>query len=195
MMGMHGEAWVNHAIQEADLLIALGMRFDDRVTGNPANLCAQGEEDSRRTSTAPRSTRTSRSMCALVGDLRHVLESLLPQRRARRSRGVAHAHRRTQGRLGGSRHSEPARQRPSLCRARRFTICGAKRTATPSSSPTSASTRCGSAQYYKHECPRSLHHVGRAGHNGIRAAGGDRREVRPAGRGSLGASSATAVSR
>jgi acetolactate synthase I/II/III large subunit len=33
-MGMHGEAWVNHAIQEADLLIALGMRFDDRVTGN-----------------------------------------------------------------------------------------------------------------------------------------------------------------
>jgi len=35
MMGLHGEAWVNHAIQEADLLIALGMRFDDRVTGDP----------------------------------------------------------------------------------------------------------------------------------------------------------------
>jgi acetolactate synthase-1/2/3 large subunit len=34
MMGMHGEAWTNHAIQSADLLIALGMRFDDRVTGN-----------------------------------------------------------------------------------------------------------------------------------------------------------------
>jgi acetolactate synthase-1/2/3 large subunit len=34
MMGMHGEAWVNTAIQEADLLIACGMRFDDRVTGN-----------------------------------------------------------------------------------------------------------------------------------------------------------------
>jgi acetolactate synthase-1/2/3 large subunit len=33
MMGMHGEAWVNRAIQDADLLIALGMRFDDRVTG------------------------------------------------------------------------------------------------------------------------------------------------------------------
>jgi len=37
MMGMHGEAHVNKAIQEADLLIALGMRFDDRVTGNLAN--------------------------------------------------------------------------------------------------------------------------------------------------------------
>lgn len=34
MMGMHGEAYVNHAIANADLLIALGMRFDDRVTGN-----------------------------------------------------------------------------------------------------------------------------------------------------------------
>src|SRR5438270_2791124 len=33
MMGMHGEAWVNRAIQESDLLVALGMRFDDRVTG------------------------------------------------------------------------------------------------------------------------------------------------------------------
>ena len=34
MMGMHGEAFVNTAIQNADLLIAFGMRFDDRVTGN-----------------------------------------------------------------------------------------------------------------------------------------------------------------
>jgi acetolactate synthase-1/2/3 large subunit len=34
MMGMHGAAWVNHAIQEADLLLAMGMRFSDRVTGN-----------------------------------------------------------------------------------------------------------------------------------------------------------------
>jgi acetolactate synthase-1/2/3 large subunit len=34
MMGMHGEAFVNQAIAGADLLIALGMRFDDRVTGN-----------------------------------------------------------------------------------------------------------------------------------------------------------------
>jgi acetolactate synthase-1/2/3 large subunit len=34
MMGMHGEAYVNQAIAGADLLIAMGMRFDDRVTGN-----------------------------------------------------------------------------------------------------------------------------------------------------------------
>jgi len=34
MMGMHGAAFVNSAIQHADLLLAFGMRFDDRVTGN-----------------------------------------------------------------------------------------------------------------------------------------------------------------
>jgi acetolactate synthase-1/2/3 large subunit len=34
MMGMHGEAYANQAIQDADLLLAFGMRFDDRVTGN-----------------------------------------------------------------------------------------------------------------------------------------------------------------
>ena len=33
MMGMHGEIAANRAIRDADLLIALGMRFDDRVTG------------------------------------------------------------------------------------------------------------------------------------------------------------------
>jgi len=36
MMGMHGEAAANQAIQEADLLLAFGMRFDDRVTGKLA---------------------------------------------------------------------------------------------------------------------------------------------------------------
>ncbi len=33
MIGMHGTEYANYAIQEADLLIAIGVRFDDRVTG------------------------------------------------------------------------------------------------------------------------------------------------------------------
>jgi acetolactate synthase-1/2/3 large subunit len=35
MLGMHGTAYANWAIHHADLIIALGARFDDRVTGNP----------------------------------------------------------------------------------------------------------------------------------------------------------------
>jgi len=41
LMGMHGEAATNHAVQEADLLIAIGMRFSDRVTGT---LCTYAPE-------------------------------------------------------------------------------------------------------------------------------------------------------
>ena len=34
MLGMHGTAYANHAVNNSDLLIAVGARFDDRVTGN-----------------------------------------------------------------------------------------------------------------------------------------------------------------
>ncbi|KAG1227036.1 hypothetical protein G6F68_019651 [Rhizopus microsporus] len=34
MLGMHGSCYANLAMQNADLIIALGARFDDRVTGN-----------------------------------------------------------------------------------------------------------------------------------------------------------------
>ena len=44
MMGMHGESWVNHAIQQADLLLAFGMRFDDRVTGNLAHYAPNAKK-------------------------------------------------------------------------------------------------------------------------------------------------------
>jgi acetolactate synthase-1/2/3 large subunit len=58
MMGMHGESWVNEAIQNADLLLAFGMRFDDRVTGNLASTRRTRRRSTSR-STPARSTRTS----------------------------------------------------------------------------------------------------------------------------------------
>ena len=44
MMGMHGESWVNDSIQQADLLIACGMRFDDRVIGTPATYAPNAKK-------------------------------------------------------------------------------------------------------------------------------------------------------
>jgi acetolactate synthase-1/2/3 large subunit len=38
MLGMHGTAYANWAVHESDLLIALGARFDDRVTGDPSKF-------------------------------------------------------------------------------------------------------------------------------------------------------------
>ena len=34
MLGMHGSVYANYAVQNADLIIGLGCRFDDRITGN-----------------------------------------------------------------------------------------------------------------------------------------------------------------
>jgi acetolactate synthase-1/2/3 large subunit len=43
MLGMHGSAYANMAMQEADLLIAIGARFDDRVTGNISKFAPQAK--------------------------------------------------------------------------------------------------------------------------------------------------------
>jgi acetolactate synthase-1/2/3 large subunit len=77
MMGMHGEAWVNHAIQEADLLIAVGMRFDDRVTGDLRTYA----RDARKIHIEIDRSEINKNVhvdSALVGDAREVLEQLIP---------------------------------------------------------------------------------------------------------------------
>ncbi len=43
MPGMHGEVHVNRAIQHADVILAIGLRFDDRVTGNTAGFAPQAQ--------------------------------------------------------------------------------------------------------------------------------------------------------
>jgi acetolactate synthase-1/2/3 large subunit len=43
MLGMHGTAYANWAVHECDLLIALGARFDDRVTGNPKKFAPEAK--------------------------------------------------------------------------------------------------------------------------------------------------------
>ncbi len=77
MPGMHGMAYNNLAIDQADLLIALGMRFDDRITGRLRDFAPNAkvvhvdvdasEVDKNVKATAP-----------VVGDLKRVLDQLLP---------------------------------------------------------------------------------------------------------------------
>jgi acetolactate synthase-1/2/3 large subunit len=78
MMGMHGESWVNHAIQEADLLIACGMRFDDRVTGTLSTYATKAKKIHIEIDPAEVNKNVKVDV-ALVGDLREVLEQLLPR--------------------------------------------------------------------------------------------------------------------
>jgi acetolactate synthase-1/2/3 large subunit len=78
MMGMHGESWVNNAIQEADLLIACGMRFDDRVTGSTSTYALKAKKIHIEVDPAE-INKNIKVDVALVGDLREVLEQLLPR--------------------------------------------------------------------------------------------------------------------
>jgi acetolactate synthase-1/2/3 large subunit len=77
MMGMHGESWVNHAIQQSDLLLAFGMRFDDRVTGTLATYAPHAKKIHIEIDPAEIDKNVHADV-ALIGDLRAVLETLLP---------------------------------------------------------------------------------------------------------------------
>jgi acetolactate synthase-1/2/3 large subunit len=76
MMGMHGESWVNNAIQESDLLLAFGMRFDDRVTGNLASYAPNAKKIHIEIDPSE-INKNVRADVALIGDLKEVLQTLL----------------------------------------------------------------------------------------------------------------------
>jgi acetolactate synthase I/II/III large subunit len=77
MPGMHGEVHVNRAIQQSDLIIGLGLRFDDRVTGNLAAF-ARGAKLIHIELDPSEIGKNVPAAVALVGDVREVLCSLLP---------------------------------------------------------------------------------------------------------------------
>ncbi len=77
MMGMHGEAHANLAIQNADLLLAFGMRFDDRVTGTLSTyaLSAKKIHIDIDPSEIHKNVKVD---VPLVGDLKTVVTDLVP---------------------------------------------------------------------------------------------------------------------
>ena len=77
MMGMHGESWTNHAIQEADLLLAFGMRFDDRVTGS-LKTYAPNAKKIHIDIDPSEINKNVRVDLPLIGDLRETLAQILP---------------------------------------------------------------------------------------------------------------------
>ncbi len=78
MMGMHGEAWTNQAIQESDLLLAFGMRFDDRVTGDLKTYAPHAKKIHIEID-ASEIHKNVKVDAPILGDLRETLRVLLPQ--------------------------------------------------------------------------------------------------------------------
>ena len=89
MMGMHGEAWVNTSVQSADLIVALGMRFDDRVTGNLKSYATRAKKIHAEIDPSEIGKNVAVDV-ALLGDVRETIEALLPRvRRRDRARWLA----------------------------------------------------------------------------------------------------------
>jgi len=83
MLGMHGSAAANYAVQECDCLVAVGARFDDRVTGNLETFAPHAKIihiDIDPTSIA----KNVEVDIPVVGDARDILEKMLPHLKARR---------------------------------------------------------------------------------------------------------------
>lgn len=76
MLGMHGSAYANFAVSECDLLIALGARFDDRVTGKLEEFACEAEVVHIDIDPAE----ISKNRCpqlSLIGDIRKIANEIL----------------------------------------------------------------------------------------------------------------------
>ncbi len=77
MLGMHGMYWCNMVVDQADVIIGLGMRFDDRVTGRVSGF-APHARIIHLDIEASQIGRTIPAEVPLVGDAKPVLQALLP---------------------------------------------------------------------------------------------------------------------
>jgi len=77
MLGMHGTWFSNIAVDQCDCLVAIGSRFDDRVTGNPAMFSPNSKKIHIDIDPSAISKNVKVEV-PIVGDVRHVLERLTP---------------------------------------------------------------------------------------------------------------------
>ncbi len=76
MLGMHGSAFANYAVQDSDCLIAVGARFDDRVTGNLATFAPNAKII--HIDIDPSSISKNVDVdCAVIGDAKTSLEAMI----------------------------------------------------------------------------------------------------------------------
>jgi acetolactate synthase-1/2/3 large subunit len=78
MLGMHGTYEANNAMHDCDLMLCVGARFDDRITGR-LDAFSPARRRSTSTSIRPRSTRTSAPMSPIVGDCGLGAEEMLAE--------------------------------------------------------------------------------------------------------------------
>jgi len=78
MLGMHGTRYANYAIGECDVLISMGVRFDDRVTGKIASFAPHAKVIHMDIDAAEIGKNVDVDV-PIVGDLKEILQALLPR--------------------------------------------------------------------------------------------------------------------
>ncbi len=178
MMGMHGEAWVNHAIQQSDLLIACGMRFDDRVTGSLSTYAPNAKKIHIEIDPAEINKNVKVDV-ALIGDLAQVLEALLPHLAPRS--GSESPWLREVNAMKGECAVRDIQNLPDNGHLYAAHVMNDLWHATNGKAIVVTDVgqhQMWEAQYYKHEDPRTLSHLRRTRDHGLRSARSHRRESR-----------------
>ncbi len=139
MLGMHGSAYANYAVQYSDLLIAVGARFDDRVTGKLDSFAPLAKIIHIDIDPSSISKNVDVDI-PVVGDAKSILEQMAPLIESRDRTAWLEPDRRTGRQSIPSRTTaRPARSSHSTSSRRSSRRPGAMR----SSPPASGSTRCG----------------------------------------------------
>src|SRR5882724_587594 len=76
MLGMHGTAFANYAVEDADFLIAVGSRFDDRVAGVPAKFAKNAKRIAHFDIDRAEVNKVKRVQCSHIGSLADALRVL-----------------------------------------------------------------------------------------------------------------------
>lgn len=159
MMGMHGESWVNVAIQNSDLLLAFGMRFDDRVTGNLAHYAPNAKKIHVEIDPSEISKNVKADV-ALLGDLKAVLLELTPKLDSRADQTWLNEINHSKG-TAAVRDIQNLPDNGHLYAAHVINDIWREAVAAGRENETIIVTDVGQhqmweAQYFKHEAPRSL---------------------------------------
>ena len=77
MLGMHGTAYANYAVDDCDLLIAMGARFDDRVAGVPTDFAAKARRIIHFDIDPSEISKVKKADWSYVGRLQEALEALV----------------------------------------------------------------------------------------------------------------------
>jgi acetolactate synthase I/II/III large subunit len=81
MLGMHGAAYANYAVEDCDFLITLGARFDDRVAGNPGKFASRARAIAQFDIDIAEVNKVKPVQWHHVGDLKDSLRSLVARAR------------------------------------------------------------------------------------------------------------------